>query len=208
MLTADQIFSNKAETWLFKNGWGDTTTIEVIPVDANHTTWHYTKTAARAYWLPSVEQAENWFDLERDSTGAWYSTGGVDSMPVGCNWCDSPFVNMRYPVVTKDGYPRPYLILPAKADYSYDTVLDDTIPWGQGVLKTFPNTTWKTSSYMEYVSTPVFKGFAYVSDQWEGTCVHEKWYFAPGLGLVKVVPFIEGSCEWKIDPNVTMVRVN
>src|SRR5262249_35106934 len=173
--TTHQIFSHKAETPGFPNGWGDTTTNQGMPGDADHTTRHHTKTPARAYWSPGVEAAENWFDLEKDAAGNWYSTGGVDSMPYGCGWCDSPFVNMRYRVYTKEGYARPYLILPAKADFSYETVLDDTIPWGQGVLKTFPNTPWKTSSYMEYVSTPVFSGPAYVSDQWEGQCVHEKW---------------------------------
>ena len=205
ILTAADIFSNKAETWTFQNGWGDITTIEVSPVDANHSIWHYTKTAARAYWQPGVEQAEDWFDLERDAQGNWYSTGGVENMPLGA-FGSAPVLNLRYSVTTKPGQQRPYLILPSVADFSYQTLFDDTVPGNDGTLVTLPNLTWKTSSYMAFVQTPAYTGMAYVSDQWEGSCVHEIWWFAPNLGLVKVAPMYCGGPA--ADPNATMVRIH
>lgn len=204
VLTAADIFSNKAETWTFQNSYGDITTIEVTPVDANHSTWHYTKTTDRAYWQAGVPQAEVWFDLERDSSGNWYSTGGVVNEPLGA-FGSAPVVDMRYAVSTKAGQQRPYLILPHSADFAYQTLFDDTVPGENGALVTFPDMQWKTSSYMEFVSTPVYTGMAYVSDQWEGACVHEKWWLAPNVGLVKVAPMYCGGPS--ADPKVTMVRI-
>jgi hypothetical protein len=184
-LTAAQVFSNTAETWNFKNSSGDTTTIEVIRVDENHSTWHYTKSAGRAYWAPPTPNAEIWFDLERDFLGDWYSTGGL---------VNEPGIPMqRYAVTTKAGQPRPYLILPSLADFSYTAIFDDVIPSGDGQVFVAPNTPWKTSSYMEFVTTPVFTGMAYVSDQFEGPCIHEKWYFAPKIGMVKILPVAQIS---------------
>lgn len=209
MLTADQIFSNKAETWTFQNGYGDITTVEVIPVDANHTTWHYGKTVTRAYWAPGVPQAEIWFDLERDAEGNWFSTGGVMNMPQGGpnpNFPD-PVIMTRYPVPQDAGQPRPYLILPARTGFAYQAVFADTLPIGTNKLIAVPGTVWKTSSYVEFVDTPVYSGLAYVSDQWEGQCVHEKWWLAPSIGMVKVLPIDEGFCTGT-DPKLAMVRIN
>ena len=55
---------------------------------------------------------------------------------------------------------------------------------------------------MEAITTDSYSGMAMVSEQWEGPCfdisgkdhvqpgcTHEKWYFAPGVGLVKVQVF-------------------
>lgn len=179
-LTADAIFDNQSGTWTFKNNSGDTTTVEVIRVDETHTTWHYTKSSARAYWAPPTPNAELWFDLERDETGAWYSTGGVVNEP--------GIVMTRYVVTQKAGQPRPYLILPARADFSYTAIFDDQLPSGTDAYIIAKDTEWKTSGYMEDVVTPVYSGPAYVSDQFEGPCIHEKWYFAPKIGMVKILP--------------------
>src|SRR5581483_2856934 len=57
---------------------------------------------------------------------------------------------------------------------------------------------WRTDSYITNICIPFNQwcGNVLVSEQWEacdtttwngtGGCVHEKWYFAPRLGLVKV----------------------
>lgn len=205
VITSAQIFDNVAGTWTFQNGYGDLTWIEKIPVDSLHTIWHYSKNAARAYWAPTAEQAELWFDLEDDGNGNWYSTGGIFLAPVGAN----PILNVAYTVVTKAGHQRPYLIMPAKTGFSYSTLFDDTYPVGGTQLNTDVNSHWGTASYTEQVTTPLFTGLAYVSDQTEGQCIHEKWYFAPGLGLVQVIPLDEGSCNGgpAFDANIIMKRI-
>jgi hypothetical protein len=189
-ITAAQVFSNKAETWEFKNGYGDLTWIDVAPQADGSTIWHYTKNAARAYWMEGGKDAEIYFSLAQDSTGAWYSTGGHIIAPFGFPW-DATHTpqDFTYTADSIPGHPRPYLIL---ADSG---TTDDTVFPGDGVA----DNRWKTSMYIE-------NGLL-VSEQWEGPCIHEKWYFAIGRGLVKVIPYDNGSCTG-LDPLLTMEKVN
>jgi hypothetical protein len=66
------------------------------------------------------------------------------------------------------------------------------------------------------VTTPIYSGNASVSEQWENCnadhtnagCGHEKWWFAPELGLVKVWQINSGSGhDGDEDPKITMLRV-
>ncbi|MFL6314819.1 MAG: hypothetical protein ACJ71W_22160 [Terriglobales bacterium] len=188
-ITAAEVFSNHAETWEFKNGYGDLTWIDVAPQPDGSTVWHYTKNAARAYWMPDGIDAEDYFDLEQDATGAWYSTGGRIIAPFGFPW-DVTHTPQDFTYATEGiaGHPRPYLIL-ADSGITDDTIFPDITA----------ETRWKTMMYVE-------KGML-ISEQWEGPCIHEKWYFAIGRGLVKVIPFDQGSCNGT-DPLLTMERIN
>lgn len=207
-ITSSAVFKNVAETWTFQNARGQFTWVDIIPVDDNHTTWHYRKVETGAYWAPTTPQAEIWFDLEKDSTGAWYSTGGVVNEPLGFQGSLGPIDMQRYPVVTKAGQNRPYLILPSDSSFpGYTAIFDDEFPIADGVLNIAMDVHWQTFSGVEFVSTPVYTGMAYVSDQWEGVCIHEKWWFAPGIGMVKVAPLFEGACTLE-DPDETMVRIS
>jgi hypothetical protein len=86
----------------------------------------------------------------------------------------------------------------------YDELTYDSVITGPAIAEVF----WSTDSYIEQVTTPVYSGPALVSDQREGTCGHEKWYFAPGLGLVKVQPMNDSSAGCVAeDPALTMSRV-
>lgn len=217
VITQSQIFSNTPQTWTFESqcqnlqadgSRGPMVTahsfIEIQPVDANHTVWHYTKDQPCAYWLPDTEQAELWFDLELDASGNWYSTGGIINAPFGnAGNGDLPVLDVTYPVNAKTGQARPYLILPSSTGFSYQTLFDDQYPVGGTALKTAFNALWKTSSYTEFVSTPLFTGYAYVSDQTESS-INEKWYFAPNIGLVKVACPNEGAGT----PCPDMIRTN
>lgn len=203
VMSSAQVFSNVAETWTFQNGFGDLSWVDVQPVDATHSIWHYHKNATEAYWGCGTPQAELWFYLEKDAAGNWYSTGGIINAPVGDGQGSTPVLNVAYPVNTKPGNARPYLIMPAKTGFSYSTLFDDTYPIGGTALKTDVNTVWATASYTEQLSIPFFTGLAYVSDQWEGPCIREKWYFAAGLGLVKVVPM---ECPG-VDPRLDNIRI-
>lgn len=185
VLTSAQVFSNKAEVWTFQNAYGDLTFVEIMPQPDGSTVWHYTKTADRAYWMVGGRQAELYFFLEKDGQGNWYSTGGHIIAPFGAPW-DATLMDLTYSVAGDPGMPRPYLIIHA----------DTTAP---GLETTFPDpdpgTRWGTHTGIEYVETPIYRGLALISDQFEGICVHEKWYFAPDLGLVKVDTPNDGGIE-------------
>lgn len=199
IITSDQVFSNVAQTWTFKDGFGCELTIEIMPVDANHSVWHYKKICDSSYWAIGVRSAELRFNLERDTAGNWYSTGGTVNFPFGCPWCAGPVLNTAYPVNTLPGQQRPYLILAASTGFSYSTIFDDVTPIATGVLYTQPNAIWS-------LSASNVNG-EYISDQREGSCVHERWHFAAGRGLVKIEPLDSGNCLG-LDPRLTMVRTN
>ena len=196
-ITAAQVFSNKAETWTFENGYGDTTTIEILPQNDGSSVWHYLKNADRAYWQPGIA-SELFFRIELDHN-QWYSPDFRVLFPQGCpySWCGTPPIDMTFVNTTDPGKPRPYLII-ADSGTTLDTSFND---FGT------PNTRWKTLGYVENVTTLFYSGPALVSEQWEGLCTHEKWYFAPGLGLIEVIPFDGGDCKG-LDPLLTMERVN
>ena len=195
-ITATSVFSNVAETWTFQNGFGDISWIDVIPVDENHTVWHYRKNADRAYWAPNVAGAELYFFLEKDSSGAWYSTGGHILMPQGCSWClpdiHAP-VDFTYSVAGVPGHPRPYLIL-ADSGTSVDTIFPDA-----GV----ENARWATKMY----TMAHLQEWFLVSEQWELSCGHERWWFKPGRGLWYVEPLDQGACV-NVDPQLNMTRID
>lgn len=63
---------------------------------------------------------------------------------------------------------------------------------------------WTSKFYLQNVTTPVYSGPALANEQFEGcsspdqetedskACAHEKWYFAPNLGLVEIDSIWEG----------------
>jgi len=204
-LSAGQVFLNRAETWTFQNGYGDLTWIDVMPQGDGSTIWHYTKNNPRAYWTPGARDAELWFNLAQVQGGAWYSTGGHIKFPFGAPWDATP-QDFSYTVSGDAGKPRPYLIIPAIASNTPTVAVDTTFP------DFAPNTPWKTETWVEWVETPRYTGWAMVSKQSEGfcspvaQCVVEKWYLGIGVGLVKVEQFFNGN-PTLVDPLITMVRV-
>lgn len=189
-IAAAQVFSNVAETWTFQNGFGDITWIDVMPQADGSSIWHYRKNADRSYWMPGGQSAELYFFLAKDSSGAWYSTGGHIIAPFGYPW-DSTHVpqDFTYTVSGVPSHPRPYLIL-ADSGTVDDTVFPDV---GLATAR------WTTKMYVQ-------DGFL-ISEQWEGPCIHEKWWFKPGAGLWKVEPLDQGSC-FDVDPRLNMQRIS
>jgi hypothetical protein len=187
-ISASQVFSNTAQTWTLQNGYGDLTWIDVMPQSDGSTIWHYHKNACRAYWMIGGCSAELWFKIAIID-GKWYSTGGHIVAPLGFPWDTTGTPqDFEYSVTGDPGMPRPYLII-ADSGTNVDTTFPDF-----GV-----HTRWKTSMYVENGEL--------ISEQWEGPCVHEKWHFAIGRGLVKVEPLDDGSCV-PADPKLTMFRIN
>jgi hypothetical protein len=204
-LLGPQVFNMDmvGQTWTFVNGYGDTTRIDIQPGEIpNSVVWHYTKDNARAYWTPSAEGAELWFELDLDPNNGWYNTTAHIIFRGACRfeWCTGPR-DFTYTNATTPGKPRPYLIVPPKGTTD-GTITLNTIFLDFGK----PNTRWRTDAYLENVATPVYSGPALVSEQWEGPCLHEKWYLAPGQGLVQIIPLDEGDCQG-LPAELAMVRV-
>lgn len=209
-LTSAQVFSNIPQTWTFESQCQNTLSngslgpmvtahswIDSNPTDSTHAVWHYSKDQPCAYWNPGVEQAELWFNVEEDASGFWYSTGGIMNAPFG----NDPVLMLPYPVSTKAGQSRPYMVLPAITGFSYQTLFDDVFPVGGTVLKTDVNAFWSTSSVLQNVSTPFYSGPAMVVTAHEEG-IEEIYTFAPGVGLILVSCPNEGTGS----PCPTMTR--
>jgi hypothetical protein len=194
--------------------------------------WHYRKTNKRAYWNPGVDGAELRFVLHQNTDSSWRSTASVISFPKSCAFCNGGWTQATWDILDNPlGAPLPYQIIPPtlhRTDHlTYETLadamggpglqsLDCLIPDGQLVAQPGHGEQWRTEYYMENVKTPIYSGPASVSEQWENCnaahtnpgCGHEKWWFAPGFGLVKVWQINSGSGhDGDEDPRITMVRV-
>jgi hypothetical protein len=223
-ITAAQVFTpHVGDVWTFKNGYGDITTItmEAVPasnlVPAGSISLVYTKNSCRAYWGAGICDALLHFVLSPQPDGSWVSMASLFYFPT-----QIPDYMNGHHMATSDtiqvpGMPMPYTIVPASATTGItNSVLTMYDRWDESDVLTFDSVIsgpaaarvrWQTDSYIENVSTPIYSGPALVSEQFESTCIHEKWYFAPGHGLVKVIPLDNGSCTVS-DPLLTMERIS
>lgn len=222
-LTAAQVYTpTLGQTWTFRNGYGDLLWITqqaATPSDylpANALNWVFQKNACRAYWGAGICDALIHFVLVPQPDGSWTSPATLFDFPTQV----PDYMNGHHMQTSNylqvSGMPVPYTIIPASATsgwLSYNPTYYDR--WDAPDAYTFNSIVsgpladrvrWNTTSYIENVSTPVYSGPALVSEQFESNCIHEKWYFAPGFGLVKIVPLDNGSCT-PSDPNLAMVRI-
>lgn len=223
------------QTWTFHNGYGDATTISIESTPAvaagfagNNVVFHYRKDNARAYWNPGTPDAELWFVLHQQADNSWTSTASLIHFPESCVFCNDPpnWTSLTANSRPIDGKPMPYAIIPASVTRGATTTIDTAYdlhmafnhaePDFADITLTQPSIAqvpWHNSFYIEFVSLPVYAGPTMVSEQWEGPCfpvmqpgcAHEKWYFAPALGLVQVVPISVGAAD-SADPQLTMYR--
>lgn len=222
---------SQAVDWMFHDEYGNSLSINVWTggpttyLPANTVIWSYDKSACLAYWAPGICSAHLDFPLVKQPDGSYVSVASLMTFPYGCSWCVG-WTLATMDVQAAPGEPTPYLIIPAVVTFGRIDVVDtDYIGYWKTGTTTFESivglvppsapTHWRTMSYVEYVTTPQFSGYAMVSEQWEGPCfdstgavyspqsgcTHEKWYFAPALGLVKIQVFAPTN-----DRNLDMVR--
>jgi hypothetical protein len=233
-LAAADIYTPRAgDVWTFVNGYGDTTTItsEAAPDpvacrSGRNIVWHYRKNAARAYWNPGVAEAELLFVLHQNPDSSWRSTASVISLPQV-----TPATQTWDILDSPPGVPIPYQSVPPTLHQGdtlvYETLADAiggyglftlacTVPDGELVAQLGHGEEWRTEFYVEDVTTPVYSGPAAVTEARENCnaaytnpgCGHEKWWFAPGFGLVKVWQLNTGSgVDGDEDPKLIMLRV-
>lgn len=223
-ITAAQVFTPRVgDVWTFRNGYGDITTItiEAVPpsnfLPSGSINWHYRKNACRAYWGAGICDADFQFTLSPRPDGSWVSLASLYNFPTqipdymnGHHMGTSEFLQVP-------SMPVPYTTIPATAttgitnstptQYDRYDALDvlsfDSIVSGPASARV----RWQTDSYIDNVQTPVYSGPALIGEYFESSCIHEKWYFAPGHGLVKVIPLDNGSCI-PTDPMLTMERIS
>jgi len=215
-LTAADVFSEDmvGQTWVFRSNLSDQTVISVEAPGASDflpagcVVFHYTKNRARAYWQPAAGGAELRFVL-CPQDGAWFAVASLMRGDTTDATDPSPWVSTAN-MQQIPGMARAYLIIPASGTLAQPTKLTTSYRnYNLQGIDTFnsilgnPNThtwdvTWRTDSYVAptCVTYRNWCGNALISEQWEfcdtatwsqgNTCVHERWYFAPKFGLVRV----------------------
>jgi hypothetical protein len=208
-ITGAQVFTARmiGQTWTFQNAYGDITTITVsaapttnyVPIGC--AVWDFKKNNARAYWSPGNIAAENLQVLCPQPDGSWNSIMNLSNFPAGQAPGTTPFVETQQVQPSEPGK-LPYILIPANGSTSVSTSYLNYIDLTQLTYNSivspgnlspfFPTVPWTTNGQIAQVDTPIYKGPALVSDQHEGI-VNERWYFAPGLGLVQIQPVHGGS---------------
>jgi hypothetical protein len=221
-ITADSVLNMGmiGQTWIFENSLGmmNTFAIESAPSpaacrDGNNLVIHMTKGDKDTYWLMGADKAEIQFLLHQNPDGSWRSTASLINEPLGSTF-NGPMV-VTYDVVdNQPGMPLPYMIAP-RTTSTGDRFVNETravvfgtpdiITYDCGIPSGFPLTGpqdgeyFRTDFYLAAVDTPIYKGVAVISDQFEGICGHERWAFAPGLGIVQIESLNDGGAT-KLNP--------
>lgn len=212
-MAADLFPVKPGDSWVMENKFGDQTyyDIEAAPADAacefgENFIMHVRKSAARTYWGDGIEGAEDRELFRRDANGEIRGLADIPYFPDSCPWCngvDEETINWR-PV---PGEPLPYITVPSavisgqviKIPTNYQGYIAPSINTTQCVAEPqyyYTEVRWESDFYVEEVDTPAYRGPAVVSEQFEGngpSPVHEKWYFAPGVGLVQVDSYLTGG---------------
>lgn len=194
------------QTWTFQNSLGSISTfdIEAVPDNTgcrsgNNLAIHMTKTTPNTYWQFGADQAEIWFVLHQNDDNSWRSTASLINMPLGSPF-SGPLIFSSDVIDNQPGMPAPYMIAPPNTasgqHFTYETRSSATasvglsyvcnIPSGQALTGTTDGEYWRTDFYFGAATTPAYSGPVVISEQFEGICGHELWYFAPGLGIVEI----------------------
>jgi hypothetical protein len=201
------------QTWTFQNGFGAINTFDIQSAppnagcrDGDSLVVHMTKATKDTYWQIGAEQAELWFVLNHSPDGSWRSTASLVNMPLGSLF-SGPMIISADVIDTQSGMPLPYMIAPPDTS-TPDHFVNETrslatgdpglsyvcnIPADQPLLGPNDGEYWRTDFYLAQVVTPLYTGPAIVSDQYEGVCGHERWFFAPGLGIVEIESLNDGG---------------
>jgi hypothetical protein len=204
--TAAELFPVQAgQSWHMVNQFGDVTTwsVEAVPANSSCETdggrmlgLRITKDNPRTYWGLGIPEASDLWVLHQDPDGSWRSVQDTPSFPQSCPWCSGntsatldwrpipgrPIVNTVIPAgISKGqtvGAPTAYHLYEAWQTTTLECIAAPSTDKGvqEGML-------FQESLVM--IDTPVYSGWGMLTDQHEQG-VHEKWYFAPGIGLVEI----------------------
>lgn len=163
-----------------------------------------TKDDPGAYWQPTIVGAMDDWIMRHDANGQWravhsiqFNTGdnaGWDTQEM----IQQPGLHSQNPEFHATG--QGYVVVPT--DQDRHSTLSGSVLFTESVGDSFDCTLTKvfskgvsdwTSIFSTVdVQTPFYSGPAVVNEQFEGcdwnptVCGHERWYFAPGTGLVEI----------------------
>lgn len=199
------------QSWVMANDRGELTFFETRSVQnvgcetGEEVDLHITKLAADTYWEPGLIDAEVHWIMHHDGNGQWRAVASL------IHW-DNPDPSWGYGTNVSIDYvpqnPWAYVVVPAwlgagqrltESGYAQWYLNNDaqTSSCLMGAEKG-PLFRWTSKLYVETVDTPAYSGPAVVNEEFEGcasaaeetpdsvACAHEKWYFAPGVGLVEI----------------------
>ena len=201
--TAADLFPVKpGDKWTMVNDLGDHTFWEVESVpspvaceEGEIIALHISKDADRTYWLPNLHGAEDRFHMLHLADGSWRGIQDKCSVLQPNIWNTQCGTVQWHPVA---GKPLPYLVVPSAITEGQKIEMLTEYQWYrvEGVqtneclkdplYRQPENTYWSSTFTVTTVDTPAYKGIAVVNEEWEGPNGHEKWYFAPGVGLVQI----------------------
>ena len=204
--TAAQTFPIQAgQSWTMRDQLGNDTYFQVNSMpdyqacqQGTFLDLYMTKSATAAYWAPGTPGASVHFILKNEQ-GTWRGVSEVAGASPAQAWMAAIETVQKNPI---EGLPTPYVLLPAsiaegqaieqKTQYTALSV------WGKDLsacvmpldVNNPPGTfggveDWHTIFSVSTVQTPVYSGPAVESD-FLGDNHEEKWYFAPGIGLVGI----------------------
>jgi hypothetical protein len=166
---------------------------------------HITKQNADSYWNPGLINAEVHWIMHQDDSGQWRAVASL------IHW-DNPDPSWNFGKDISIDYvpvdPQAYVVVPAQLGAAQRLTETGYAQWylnrSEQTSSCLTNAEkgplfrWTSKLYVENVTTPVYSGPAVVNEEFEGcssplqetansvACAHEKWYFAPGVGLVEI----------------------
>jgi hypothetical protein len=199
------------QSWVMASDRGELTFFETLSVQnvgcegGEEVDLHITKASADTYWEPGLINADLHWIMHHDSNGDWRAVTSLihwDNPDPSWNFGDD--VSIDYVPKT----PGAYLVVPAwlgadqrLTETGYAQWYLDRVKQTSSCLtgaEKGPLFRWTSKLYVETVETPAYSGPAVVNEEFEGcsspsqetadsmACAHEKWYFAPGVGLVEI----------------------
>lgn len=210
--SADSIFPFRpGQSWVMANDRGELTFFETLPVQnigcqtGESVDLHITKQNADSYWNPGLVNAEVHWIMHHDTNGGWRAVASL------IHW-DNPDPSWNFGKDISIDYvpmdPQAYLVVPAQLGAGQRITDTGYAQWYLNRVEQTPSCLmnaekgplfrWTSKLYVETVNTPVYSGPAVVNEEFEGcssplqetpnsvACAHEKWYFAPGVGLVEI----------------------
>ena len=210
--SASELFPFHAgQSWVMANDRGELTFFETLSVQnvgcqaGESVDLHITKQNADSYWNPGLSNAEVHWIMHQDKNGQWRAVASL------IHW-DNPDPSWNFGKDVSIDYvpvdPQAYLVVPAHLGVSESLTKTGYAQWYLNRVEQTssclmnsekgPLFRWTSKLYVETVSTPVYSGPAVVTEEFEGcssplqetansvACAHEKWYFAPGVGLVEI----------------------
>jgi len=163
-----------------------------------------TKDEPGAYWQPTIAGALDHWIMRHDANGQWRAVHSIQfNTGTNLGWDTQEMVQqpgLRSQNLNFHATGEAYVIVPTGQDEH--ATLSGSVVFTESVGNNFDCTLntafskgvgdWTSAFSTVQARTPFYSGPAVMNEQFEGcdwnptVCGHERWYFAPGAGLVEI----------------------